>query len=153
MLSHVEQKILPYTPQQMFDLVAAVDQYKHFAPWCVASRINKWEGDNVFYADLIVGYKVFREKFSSKVILDPKKEITIEYQEGPLKNLTNHWQFSKTPEGHCLIDFSVEFEFKNGALQSLATMFFNEVVKRMIIAFEKRAEEVYGASTKSTAES
>lgn len=145
MLSHVEQKILPYTPDQMFDLVAAVDEYKKFAPWCVASRIHKWEGDHVFYADLIVGYKVFREKFSSKVILTPKEEITIEYQEGPLQNLTNHWKFSKTPEGHCLIDFSVEFEFKNGALQSLATMFFNEVVKRMINAFEKRAEQVYGA--------
>lgn len=144
MLSHVEQKILPYTPDQMFDLVAAVDQYKKFAPWCVASRINKWESDHIFYADLIVGYKVFREKFSSKVILDPKKEITIEYQEGPLKNLTNHWQFSKTEEGHCLIDFSVEFEFKNGALQSLATLFFNEVVKRMISAFEKHAHEIYG---------
>ncbi len=152
MLSHVEQKILPYTPDQMFDLVAGVDEYKKFAPWCVASRINKWEGDTVFYADLIVGYKVFREKFSSKVILDPKKEITIEYQDGPLQNLTNHWKFSETTEGHCLIDFSVEFEFKNGALQSLATMFFNEVVKRMIAAFEKRAAEIYGepksASTK-----
>jgi coenzyme Q-binding protein COQ10 len=143
MLSHVEQKILPYSPAQMFDLVAAVDAYKEFAPWCLASRIKKWEGDRVFYADLIVGYKVFREKFSSKVILTPKEEITIEYQEGPLKNLTNHWKFSETPEGHCLIDFSVEFEFKNGALQSLATMFFNEVVKRMITAFEKRAAQIY----------
>lgn len=150
MLSHVEQKILPYSPEQMFDLVAGVNQYKEFAPWCVASRINKWEGDNILYADLIVGYKVFREKFSSKVILDPKNEITIEYQEGPLKNLTNHWQFSETPEGYCLIDFSVEFEFKNIALQQLANLFFNEVVKRMISAFEKRAHDIYGDPKQST---
>ncbi len=144
MLSHVEQKILPYTPEQMFDLVAGVDKYDEFTPWCVASRINRWEGEHVFYADLIVGYKLFREKFSSKVILDPKREISIEYQKGPLKNLTNHWVFSEGANGSCVIDFSVEFEFKNKAFQTLATMFFNEVVKRMISAFETRAHEVYG---------
>jgi coenzyme Q-binding protein COQ10 len=144
MLSHVEQKILPYTAQQMCDLVAAVDKYAEFAPWCIASRINKRESGAVFYADLIVGYKFFREKFSSKVILDPHKEISIEYQEGPLKNLTNHWMFTDNEDGSCTIDFSVQFEFKNGALQSLATMFFNEVVKRMIGAFEARAKEIYG---------
>ena len=144
MLSHVEQKILPYTAQQMFDLVAGVDKYSEFAPWCTASRINKWDGDDVFYADLIVGYKLFREKFSSKVVLDRSKEITIEYQQGPLKNLTNHWVFTSNEDGSCTIDFSVQFEFKNGALQALATMFFNEVVKRMIDAFEARAKDVYG---------
>jgi coenzyme Q-binding protein COQ10 len=144
MLSHVEQKNLPYTREQMFDLVADVDKYDQFAPWCVASRINKWEGDSVFYADLIVGYKLFREKFSSKVILDRPHEISIEYQEGPLKNLKNHWVFREVEDGSCLIDFSVEFEFKNVALQTLANMFFHEVVKRMTDAFEKRARQVYG---------
>ena len=152
MLSHVEQKTLPYTREQMFALVAGVDQYKEFAPWCIASRINKWEGDSVFYADLVVGYKLFREKFSSKVVLKKTEEITIEYQQGPLKNLTNHWVFTANKDGSCTIDFSVEFEFKNGALQTLATMFFNEVVKRMISAFEARALNVYGAPTISTTE-
>lgn len=145
MLSHVEQKTLPYSCEQMFDLVAGVDKYSEFTPWCVASRINRWEGENVFYADLIVGYKFFREKFSSKVILDKPNEISIEYQQGPLKNLTNHWVFSEGENGSCVIDFSVHFEFKNVAFQTLATMFFNEVVKRMIAAFEARALEVYGA--------
>lgn len=144
MLSHVEQKQLPYTAEQMFDLVAAVDKYHEFTPWCVASRINKWESENIFYADLIVGYKLFREKFSSKVILDRPNEITIQYQKGPLKNLTNHWVFKDDGRGGCIIDFSVEFEFKNVALQALANMFFHEVVKRMTDAFEKRAEDVYG---------
>ena len=148
MLSHFEQKQLPYTREQMFDLVAAVDKYHEFAPWCVASRINKWDGDSIFYADLVIGYKVFREKFSSKVILDKPNEILIEYQKGPLKNLKNHWIFKEGPlldtgGGSCLIDFSVEFEFKNVALQTLANMFFNEVVKRMVGAFEVRAREVY----------
>lgn len=147
MLSHFEQKHLPYSAEQMFDLVAGVDKYHEFAPWCVASRINKWEGETIFYADLIVGYKVFREKFSSKVVLDRPKELSIEYQKGPLKNLTNQWKFIESENGSCVIEFSVEFEFKNVALQTLANMFFNEVVKRMIGAFEGRAREVYGEPT------
>lgn len=149
MLTHIEQKSLPYTPEQMFDLVAAVDKYKEFAPWCVASRINKRESDRVFYADLVVGYKMFRERFSSKVILEPVTDtvpgsIHIEYLRGPLKHLTNHWQFIREPDGSCLIDFSVEFEFKNKALQGLSQVFFQEVIKRMVSAFEQRARDVYG---------
>jgi coenzyme Q-binding protein COQ10 len=144
MLSHFEQKKLPYSCEQMFDLVAGVDKYDEFAPWCVASRINQWEGDNVFLADLIVGYKMFRERFSSRVMLDRPNAISIEYLKGPLKNLTNHWIFKEGENGGCVIDFSVEFEFSNGALQTLANMFFNEVVKRMVSAFEQRAHELYG---------
>lgn len=151
MLSHFEKRVLPFSREQMFALVAAVDKYSEFAPWCVASRINNWEGESVFYADLIVGYKLFREKFSSKVMLDSPHEISIEYQKGPLKNLTNHWKFHEGESGSCVIEFSVEFEFKNVALQTLANMFFNEVVKRMIDAFEARAQEIYGAPVKSTA--
>lgn len=147
MLSHFEQRELPYTPEQMFDLVAGVDKYPEFAPWCVASRINRWEGDDVFYADLVIGYKVFRERFSSKVILDRPNEVLIEYQKGPLKNLKNQWVFKEGENGSCILDFSVEFEFKNVALQALANMFFNEVVKRMVGAFEGRAREIYGEST------
>ncbi len=145
MLRHIEQKRLPYTPEQMFDLVADVDHYQEFAPWCIASRINRREGDSVFYADLVVGYKMFRERFSSKVVLDRPNRIHIEYLKGPLKNLRNNWEFIRQPDGSCLIDFSVEFEFSNIALQTLANMFFNEVVKRMVGAFEARAEQLYSS--------
>ena len=133
----------------MFALVAAVDKYKEFAPWCVGSRINKRESETVFYADLIVGYKMFRERFSSKVIInkaeaDKPAEIYIEYLRGPLKHLKNRWRFIEEADGSCLIDFSVEFEFKNAALQGLANLFFQEVIKRMVDAFEQRARDVYG---------
>ena len=141
MLKHLEQKLLPYTPEQMFALVADVASYKEFVPWCITKR----ESEDVFYADLVVGYKVFRERFSSKVMLDAPNEITIEYLKGPLKNLRNRWQFIRQPDNTCLIDFSVEFEFTNGALQALANMFFNEVVKRMVGAFEARAQDLYGS--------
>jgi coenzyme Q-binding protein COQ10 len=145
MLTHIEQKTLPYTPDQMYALVEAVDLYHEFLPWCVASRINTRESDTVFYADLVVGYKMIRERFSSKVILKKGESIHIEYLKGPLKHLKNHWRFSDAGNGSCLIDFSVEFEFKNKALQSLAQVFFKEVIHRMTDAFEARAIEVYGA--------
>ncbi len=145
MLTHVEQKELPYSAEQMFELVASVDKYEEFLPWCIKSRINERENDGaVFYADLIVGYKMFREKFSSCVLLDEPNEIYIEYLKGPLKNLKNKWVFTDRIGGGCIIDFSVEFEFRNKALQSLATMFFNEVVKRMTDSFEARAKDIYG---------
>lgn len=147
---HIEQKRLPYTPEQMFALVAAVDRYKEFAPWCVASRINRWDGDDVFYADLVVGYKLLRERFTSKVHLRPPTEgssgeIAIEYLKGPLKQLQNTWVFSSDGQGGCVIDFSVEFEFNNSMLQGIAQVFFQEIVKRMVGAFEARAQALYGA--------
>jgi coenzyme Q-binding protein COQ10 len=144
MLKHIEQKHLPYTPEQMFDLVADVARYNEFLPWCMASRINRRESEAVFYADLVVGYKLFRERFTSKVMLDRPHRIHIEYMKGPLKNLKNNWGFIRQPDGTCIIDFSVEFEFTNVALQALANMFFNEVVKRMVHAFEERAKILYG---------
>lgn len=144
MLTHIEQKRLPYTPEQMFDLVAGVDRYQEFLPWCVASRIKSRENDGLFYADLVVGYKMIRERFSSKVMLEAPNSIHIEYLKGPLKHLKNHWRFIREPDGSCLIDFSVEFEFKNKALQGLAQVFFKEVIHRMVSAFEERAQEIYG---------
>lgn len=149
MLRHLEEKRLPYTPEQMYALVADVDKYSEFAPWCIASRINKRECESVFYADLVVGYKMFRERFSSKVVHkapegDHPGQIDIEYLRGPLKQLRNHWRFIREPDGSCLVDFSVEFEFRNIALQSLSQMFFQEVIKRMVGAFEDRARQIYG---------
>lgn len=149
MLTHIEQKKLPYSAEQMFALVADVARYPEFAPWCMASRITRRESADVFHADLIVGYKMFREKFSSKVVLarpdDGKPaRIDIEYLRGPLKHLRNHWRFIEAEDGSCIVDFSVEFEFRNRALQSLSHMFFQEVVRRMVGAFEARAREIYG---------
>lgn len=133
----------------MFDLVADVAHYKDFVPWCVASRISRWDGPNVFYADLVIGYKMFRERFSSKVMLQypvpgQTGRIHIEYLEGPLKHLKNQWLFHEERDGKCRIEFSVEFEFRNVFFQSLVNLFFSEVVKRMVGAFETRAKELYG---------
>lgn len=129
-------------PDQMFALVADVDKYPEFLPWCISSRITRREGD-VFYADLIIGYKMVREKFTSKVVLERPNSIRVEYLKGPLKYLSNKWEFIPRADGGCTIDFYVDFEFRNAFFQSLMGVFFNEVVKRMVTAFEERARKLY----------
>lgn len=143
MPTHAEKRVLPYTPEQMFDLVAQVERYPEFLPWCLACRITKREGP-VFYADLIIGYKMVRERFSSRVTTVPGREIRVEYLKGPMRQLNNIWKFEANPDGSCTIDFFVDFEFKNPVLQRLITVFFHEAVKRMVGAFEARAAQLYG---------
>lgn len=144
MPTHAEVKTLPYTPQQMFDLVADIERYPEFLPWCRAARIWKREG-NVVHADLVIGYKLFQERFTSKVTLKAHNQIHVEYVKGPMKHLSNHWRFLPSNPDSCCIDFFVDFEFKNPMFQKLMGVFFNEVVKRMVSAFEARARQLYGS--------
>lgn len=144
MPTHAEQRNLPYSAEQLFKLVAEVEKYPQFLPWCIASRITKRESD-VFYADLIIGYKMVRERFGSKVTLKPL-HIHVEYLDGPMKHLSNHWRFIEEPDGSCTIDFFVDFEFKNKVFQNLMEVFFDKAVKKMVSAFEDRAKELYGSS-------
>lgn len=141
MPTHAEKRRLPYRADQMFDLVAGVDRYPEFLPWCKAARITRTEGE-VFYADLVVAFKVFRERFSSKVTLHPKTLIDVEYINGPFRYLNNHWKFEPIPEG-CIVDFYVDFEFRSRILQNLIGLLFNEAVHRMVGAFEARARQLY----------
>lgn len=143
MPTHAEKRKLPYTPEQMFDLVADVASYPQFLPWCVATRIKGREG-NVFYADVVIGYKMVREKFGSRVTALRPDHIHVEYLDGPMKYLSNHWRFIREPDGGCVVDFFVDFEFRNKFFQNLIGVFFNEAVKRMVAAFEARAKQLYG---------
>lgn len=144
MPTHAERRAMPYTPEQMFNLVAAVDLYPQFLPWCLASRITKRDG-NVFYADLVIGYKMVREKFGSRVTALKPDHIHVEYLSGPMKHLSNHWRFLPQADGTCIIDFYVDFEFRNPVLQKLISVFFEEAVKRMVGAFESRAHDLYNS--------
>lgn len=144
MPTHAEKKKLPYTQSQMFDLVADVGSYGEFLPWCVACRKTAEDG-NVIEADLIIGYKMLREKFKSRVVLERPNQIRVDYLDGPMKNLSNEWKFIPDGDG-CIIDFYVDFEFKNPMLQGVVTLFFEKAVTRMVAAFEKRADDLYSAS-------
>lgn len=144
MPTHAEKRHLPYTPEQLYQLVAEVDKYPEFLPWCIGSRITKRE-EGVFYADLVIGYKMAREKFGSKVTLNAPDHIHVEYLSGPMKYLSNHWRFIEEPDGSCTIDFYVDFEFKSALFQSLIEVFFNKAVTKMVKAFEDRANELYAS--------
>jgi len=148
MPTHAEKRNLPYSPEQLFDLVAQVDKYPEFLPWCLASRIKKRDG-NVFYADLIIGYKMVRERFGSKVTALRPDHIHVEYLDGPMKYLSNHWRFIEETDGSTTIDFFVDFEFKNPFFQNLMGMFFEKAVRKMVEAFEERARALYAADAES----
>lgn len=144
MLQHHERRQLPYRPEQLYALVADIERYPEFLPWVAGARITRRRGE-VVWADLMVGYKMIREKFSSKVDFNSSEmTIEVEYLSGPLKHLSNEWRFEETPDGGCVIDFRVEFEFSKGFLQRLAQVFFDEVIKRMVSSFEARAHALYG---------
>lgn len=153
MPKHSEQKKLPYSADQMFDLIAAIDTYPDFLPWCTGARIRKREegttpdGRACEYvtADLSIRFKVFRETFVSRVMLDPKeKTIVIEYLDGPFKHLENRWHFAEDDEG-CLVDFHIDFEFRSRALQVLIGSLFGHAVEKLMGAFEGRAAEIYSS--------
>jgi coenzyme Q-binding protein COQ10 len=142
MPAHAEQRVLPYTPEQLFALVADIERYPEFLPWCVGARIRERKPD-LIVADLIIGFRVFRERFTSRVKLDPPRRIDVAYSEGPFRYLDNHWTFTPAPGG-CRLEFFVDFEFKSRVLQKVIEMLFGEAVRRMVAAFENRARDLYG---------
>ncbi|RMD61099.1 MAG: type II toxin-antitoxin system RatA family toxin [Alphaproteobacteria bacterium] len=143
MPTHAEKRFLPYTPKQLFDLVADVERYPEFLPWCVGARIRQRTGDTIV-ADLVIGFKMFRERFTSRVKLDEARyRIDVTYTEGPFRYLNNHWVFEPHPGG-CVIDFYVDFEFRSRILQRVIEALFSEAVRRMVGAFEARARALYG---------
>ncbi len=143
MTSYQERVSLPYSQQEMFDLVAQVERYPEFLPWCIGARILRRE-NNILYADLVIGWKILREKFTSKVVLNGPGEVHFEYMNGPLKYLHGDWQF--TPEGNngTRVEFKVDFEFKSRTLSMVMGGVFSELVHRMVGAYEARAVQLYG---------
>ena len=142
MPTHAERKTVPYAPEQLFDLVAGVDKYPQFLPWCVAARIRS-HTDTELVADLTIGFGPFRESFTSRVTLDRPKRVTVTYENGPFRYLNNQWDFTSKGTGS-EVAFFVDFEFKSKILQAAIGVVFNEAVRRMVNAFLKRARDVYG---------
>ena len=144
---HTEKRVLPYTPEQIFELVADVERYPEFLPWCVACRITETFDDG-FEADLAIGFKMVREQFTSRVTLERPDKIIVGYKKGPFSRLSNTWQFKPLDESqNTEINFHLEFEFRSRVLQKLIGLLFEEAVHRMVAAFEARAVDLYGPST------
>jgi coenzyme Q-binding protein COQ10 len=144
MPTHAEKRVLPHASEQLFDLVADIERYPEFLPWCVGARIRERSGNKIV-ADLLIGFKMIRERFTSRVLLDrPGLRIDVTYTDGPFRYLNNHWIFEPMPDGTCRIDFFIDFEFRSHVLQKIMGVLFNEAVRRMVSAFEARAQQLYG---------
>jgi coenzyme Q-binding protein COQ10 len=143
-----ETRRLPYSVEQMFDLVADVARYPEFLPWVVATRVRSDDGQEML-ADMLVGFKALREKFTSKVLKERPDRLEVIYVDGPMRDLDNVWHFRALPEGGCELDFCVDFSFKNKMFEMLAGSYFDRAFHKMVAAFEARADELYGNSSSS----
>lgn len=144
---HSEQRFLPYTPEQLFELVADVKRYDEFLPWVTAVRVRS-SSETELVADLIVGFGAFRERFTSRVKKDRPSAITVDYVEGPLKFLHNEWRFEPA-EGGTMLGFTVDFAFRNRLFEAVAGQVFDRALRKMTNAFEERAAALYGSSRSS----
>lgn len=153
MPTHCEKRRVPYAADDMFALVADIERYPEFLPWTAACRIRSrapdvsgGPGAELLDADLVISFKVFRERFGSRVRLRPaERKIDVEYLDGPFKYLNNHWYFIENEDGSTTIDFFVDFEFRSRLLQSVIGVVFNEAMQRIVLAFERRADTLFGA--------
>ena len=148
MPTHSETRHLPYGAQQMYDLVADVARYPEFLPWTAAARVRsvspQADGSDLMLADLVISFKLFRERFGSRVVLHGgERRIETEYLDGPFRYLKSSWRFAEAEDG-CDVSFFVDFEFRNVILQKAAGLFFYEAMQRIVRAFEARAAELYG---------
>ena len=148
MPSHSETRHVAHSADQMYDLVADVARYPAFLPWTSAARIRsvtpQSDGSEIMEADLVISFKLFRERFGSRVVLWPQeKRIETQYLDGPFKHMLSNWRFEPDGAG-CIIHFDVDFAFRNKILQAAAELFFYEAMKRVVSAFETRAAELYG---------
>lgn len=145
-----EVQVLPYSAEQMFDLVADVGRYQEFLPWVVATRV-KSDSDTEMVADLLVGFKQLREKFTSRVSKHRPDRIEVHYLDGPMKDLDNRWLFRRLPDGGCEVEFFVDFTFRNAVFEALAGQYFDRAFRKMVAAFETRAHQLYGSNNASAA--
>jgi len=145
---HSETKHLPYSPAQLFELVADVARYDEFLPWVVAVRVRS-SSPKETVADLVVGFNAFKERFTSRVMKEQPDRICVDYVDGPLKYLHNEWKFEPAGDGGTNLHFSVDFAFKSRIFEVLAGQMFDRALRRMTRAFEERAAALYGIKSSS----
>lgn len=143
-----EVRVLPYSAEQMYDLVADVDRYPEFLPWVAATRVKSDDGHEMV-ADMLIAFKALREKFTSRVVKTRPEQIKVHYVDGPLRDLDNCWQFRPLGPDSCEVDFRVDFTFRNALFEKLAGQYFDRAFRKMVNAFDERAHQLYGNSSSS----
>jgi len=141
--SHFEKRLINCSVDHLFDIVADVEKYHEFVPYCLSSKVLKREG-NTMEAEMVVGFKFLEEKYTSVVTLDWPKSIKVSVLSSKLFHyLTNSWEFEPGSEPDtCWTSFEVSFQFKSEIHRTINDMFFSEVQKRMLFAFENRCKEL-----------
>lgn len=145
---HHERKALPFSADQMYDLVTDVRHYAEFLPWVAAVRVRS-DSEHEMMADLVVGFKALKETFSSRVLKTPKSKVVVEYLDGPMRHLHNQWLFEDVDTGGCIVDFTVDFAFQNRVFEAIAGQYFSTALRKMTDAFVVRAEQLYGEGSNS----
>ena len=140
---HSEQQILPYTPEQLFDLVADIERYPEFLPWCRAARILERKPGEVL-AELAISFAHMTESYVSRVVLSRPQAIDVTMVKGPFHHLTNRWRFTAV-EGGTRIDFDLDFQFRSRLLDKMIGPVFGKATAKMVDAFRSRARELYGS--------
>ena len=144
MPKHSIKKTLPYSSKQLFDLVADIENYSEFLPWCEKAEIIERKSDSLILARLIVGFKSVKGEYTSKVNLDEKdNKIFVELSEGPFKHLWQIWNFIPV-NGGTKVEFDIDFKLHSKILERVMNMVFEPACKKMIKAFEVRAKKLYG---------
>ncbi len=139
-----------HTAQEMFDLVADVERYPEFVPLCtdlrVRSRRSGADGQETLIADMSIGYKMIRERFTSQVTLDKLRlRVAVQYIDGPFRHLENVWTFKDEPNGEgSLVGFFIDYQFRSRLLASLMGSMFDAAFRKFSRAFEARADGIYG---------
>ena len=151
MPQHAETRVLPYTQAQMFDLVADIESYPKFLPWCTGARIRARPSDGQLLADLDIGYKVFQETFTSKVVLDRPNRIEVIQSSGPFRNLDNRWRFHPLGRTACEVEFTIDFAFDSALLNRMVGAVFERAFQKMVLSFEQRAARIYVVPDQRTA--
>ena len=149
MPSFRNERRVRHRSDQMFDLVADVERYPEFVPLCTGLRVRSRrpdaQGRETLLAEMSVGYKMVRETFTSRVLLDkPRLRVVVEYIDGPFSHLENIWTFRDEPEpGRSLVSFFIDYEFRSRALGVLMGSMFDAAFRKFAEAFEQRADKLY----------
>ena len=142
MPTHSTESILPYTPKQLFDLVADIESYPKFIPWCEAARILE-NVNGIALADLVIKFKGVGGKYTSRVFLDEdEKEISVELAQGPFKHLYQGWKFSQVAGG-TRVEFDIDFALRSKIMEKIVDLMFLDACEKMMTAFTNRAKELY----------
>ena len=136
---HKETRHVPFSADLMYRVVSEVERYPEYLPWVLGLRVKSRSG-NIVIAEMMVGYKGFREKYTSKVVLDPDaRTVDVGQTEGPFRKLENHWRFTPKGPDACEVNFTIDFEFRNRLLGAVAGAAFEKALMKMTEAFEARA--------------